>query len=204
MKQEKKDGLLIIVSGPAGTGKGTVIRALLEKNDAVKVLPSVTTRNPRKGEKEGRDYYFRSKDEFKRMIENNEFAEWVEYCENYYGTPAKQLEESLKSGIDIIVEKEVEGAIKIKERYPDSILIFLLPPSFNELKRRIKSRGTEDLLMIDKRLKRACEELNYASRYDYVVKNEYISETANNINCIIKAEKLKACRNIDILKEISL
>lgn len=204
MKKGKRDGLLIVVSGPAGTGKGTVIRALLEKNNAIKVLPSVTTRNPRKGEKEGYDYYFKSREEFERMIDNDEFVEWVEYCENYYGTPANQLEESLKSGMDIIVEKEVEGAVRIKERYPDSVLIFLLPPSFKELKRRIKSRGTEDSLTIDKRLKRACEELNYVSKYDYVVKNEHVAGAANNIDCIIKAEKLKTCRNVDILKEFLL
>jgi len=204
MEEGKKGGLLIVVSGPAGTGKGTVIRALLKKNSGIKVLPSVTTRNPRKGEKEGIHYYFKTREEFERMIENNEFVEWVDYCENYYGTPAKQLEESLESGIDIIMEKEVEGAIKIKERYPDSVLIFLLPPSFNELKRRIMSRGTEDTPVIDKRLRRASEEINYAGRYDYVVTNKRVEDAADNINCIIKAEKLKAFRNIDILKEISL
>ncbi|NSW92590.1 MAG: guanylate kinase [Firmicutes bacterium] len=204
MNQSDKSGLLIIISGPAGTGKGTVIKALRERNSNIKVLPSVTTRSPRKGEKEGYNYYFRTKEEFEHMIENNEFVEWVEYCENYYGTPRKQLEDSLKSGTDIVLEKEVEGAIKIKVQYPDSVLIFLLPPSFKELKRRIESRGTEDICVINKRLERASEEITYVNKYDYVITNDRVIDTANAINCIIKAEKLKTKRNVDILDRIVL
>ena len=197
-----KEGLLLVVSGPAGTGKGTVIKALLKKSIDIVKAPSVTTRKPRKGEKNGINYYFKSKEEFIQMVENNEFIEWVEYCGNFYGTPNRQLKEYLNSGKDVVIEKEVKGAIKIKEKYPNSILIFLLPPSFHELKRRIMSRGTEDVYAIDKRLERAKEEIGYIDKYDYVVINDSVVDASNNIICIIKAEKLKVCRNINIAKEI--
>jgi len=197
-------GLLIVVSGPSGTGKGTVIRALREISSSIKVLPSVTTRSPRKGEKESYNYFFRTRKEFKKMVEKDEFVEWVEYCDNYYGTPRKQLENSLKSGTDTVLEKEVEGAIKIKEQYPDCVSIFLLPPSFEELKRRIKERGTEHISIIEKRLKKALEEISYVNKYDYVVINDCIENAVKAISCIIQAEKLKTERNLDILKGIVL
>jgi len=198
------EGLLIIISAPAGTGKGTVIRKLREINSNIRVLPSVTTRKPRLGEQDGVNYFFKGKDEFLQMIEKDEFIEWVEYCGNYYGTPRKLLEDSLKLGIDIILEKEVDGTVKIKEQYKDSVSIFLLPPSFKELKRRIEGRGTEDAEVIKKRMERAAEELTYISRYDYAVINDHVEEAAEAVNCIIKAEKLKIKRNRDILKKIDL
>jgi len=200
----KCSSLLIVVSGPSGTGKGTVIKALKEINPNMTVLPSVTTRSPRKGEKEGHSYYFNTREEFKNMIDKDEFVEWVEYCDNYYGTLRKQLENSLKSGSDTVLEKEVKGAIKIKEQYPDCVSIFLLPPNFEELKRRIEGRGTEDVLIIEKRLNIALEEISYINKYDYVIVNDCIKSTVKAINCIIKAEKFKTERNLDILKGIVL
>lgn len=200
----KYSGLLIVVSGPSGTGKGTIIKALRKTNSNISVLPSVTTRNPRKGEKEGYSYYFTTREEFKKMIKENEFVEWVEYCDNYYGTPRKQLEDSLKSGTDTILEKEVEGAIKIKEQYPGCVSVFLLPPSFKELERRIEHRGTEDASIIDKRLKKALQEMSYINKYDYVIINDCIKSSVKAINCIIQAEKLKTKRNLDVLKGIVL
>jgi guanylate kinase len=124
----KDNNLLIVISGPSGTGKGTVIKALRQKIKNVILLPSVTTRDPRKGEIEGHSYFFNTKEEFNKMIEKDEFVEWVEYCDNYYGTPRKQLNTSLESGVDIVLEKEVKGAVEIKKQYPKSVLIFLLPP----------------------------------------------------------------------------
>ncbi len=200
----KCSSLLIVVSGPSGTGKGTVIKALREISPNITVLPSVTTRSPRKGEKEGYSYYFSTREEFKNMIERDEFVEWVEYCDNYYGTLRKQLEDSLKSGNDTVLEKEVKGAIKIKEQYPDCVSIFLLPPNFEELKRRIEGRGTEEVSIIEKRLNIALEEMSYINKYDYVIINDCIKSTVKAISCIIKAEKLKTGRNLDILKGIVL
>lgn len=200
----KFSSLLIVVSGPSGTGKGTVIKALREKSKSMIALPSVTTRRPRKGEIEGHSYYFTNREEFRKMIEKGEFVEWVEYCDNYYGTLKEKLEDSLKSGTDIILEKEVKGAIKIKEQYPDCVSIFLLPPNFEELKRRIEGRGTEDVLIIEKRLNVALEEISYINKYDYVIVNDCIKNTVKSISCIIQAEKLKTRRNLGILKGIVL
>ncbi len=200
----KYSSLLIVISGPSGTGKGTVIKALNETNKNMKVLPSVTTRSPRKGEKEGHSYYFSTKEEFKKMIEKDEFVEWVEYCGNYYGTLRKQLDDSLESGTDTVLEKEVKGAIKIKEQYPECVSIFLLPPNFEELKRRIEGRGTEDASIIEKRLNIALDEISYINKYDYVIINDCIESTVKSICCIIKAEKLKTERNLDALKGIVL
>lgn len=195
-------GLLVAVSGPSGTGKGTVIKALREKNNNITLLPSATTRSPRYGEKDGVNYYFKSRDEFLKMIKNGEFVEWVEYCGNLYGTPAKQLNESLEMGLDVVLEKEVDGVLKIKKAYPDSVSVFILPPSFDELKRRIQGRGTETAEAIQKRLDRALEEMKYAVDYDYIVVNDFIESASNAVNCIINAEKLRTKRNCDIIKLI--
>jgi len=193
-------GLLIVISGPSGAGKGTVIKSLYSINSRINILPSVTTRSPRSGEKEGYSYFFRTKDEFLEMVKKNKLIEWVEYCGNFYGTPREQLENSLEEGLDVILEKEVDCALKIKKAYPDSVIIFIAPPSLKELKRRIESRGTESADVIEKRLNRALEELEYISDYDYVIVNNSVDETANAINSIIKAEKLKTKRNNDILR----
>jgi len=195
-------GLLVIISGPSGTGKGTVIKSLCNSNSRINILPSVTTRSPRTGEKEGHSYFFRTKDEFMEMVRQNKLIEWVEYCGNFYGTPRDQLENSLEEGFDVILEKDVIGALEIKKAYPDSVTIFIAPPSLNELKRRIESRGTESADIIEKRLNRALEELEYISNYDYVVVNENVEETANAINCIITAEKFKTKRSKDISQKI--
>ncbi|HHV97932.1 MAG TPA: guanylate kinase [Clostridiaceae bacterium] len=195
-------GLLIIISGPSGAGKGTVIKSLCGSNSRINILPSVTTRSPRIGEKEGQSYFFRTRDEFMEMIKHNKLIEWVEYCGNFYGTPKEQLESSLEEGFDVILEKEVIGALKIKEAYPESVTIFIAPPSLEELKRRIEGRGTESPDVIERRLDRAVEELEYIKNYDYVVVNENVDETANAIKCIITAEKFKTSRNSDILEKI--
>lgn len=198
----KSNSLLLVISGPSGTGKGTVIRALREEGDNITVLPSVTTRNPRKNEKDGFNYFFKDRKEFEQLIKNNEFVEWVEYCDNFYGTLRNKLEESLKSGNTIILEKEVKGAVRIKRQYPDSISIFLLPPNFKELKKRIQGRGTEDDLIIRRRLNTSLEEISYIDKYDYVIINRCVKSTVKAVDSIIRAERLRTERNVDVIEEI--
>ncbi len=195
-------GLLVVLSAPSGTGKSTVAKLLVERNKRLRLSVSATTRAPRRGEVEGRDYFYKTVDEFKNMIEHNEFVEWVEYCGNYYGTPKKYIEDSINEGFDVLLEIEVEGAARIKEKYPDSVLIFMLPPSFDELKRRIEGRGTEKPEVIQNRLNQAEKEIKCIDMYDYVVINDSIDNAINSINIILEAEKAKVKRNKDLLKQI--
>lgn len=192
-------GLLVVVSAPSGTGKGTLLGALEKINPNVRFSISATTRNPRDGEVDGEDYFFKSTDEFKKMLEHGELIEWVEYCDNYYGTPKSYIEESLRLGYDTILEIEVEGALNIRERYAESVLIFILPPSFDELKKRIEKRGTENPDTIEKRIEKAKEEIKYIKHYDYVVINDSVENAVSQINSILLAEKLRLKRNDNIL-----
>jgi len=195
-------GLLVVLSAPSGTGKSTVSRLLVQRNDRLRLSVSATTRAPRKNEVEGKDYFYKTTDEFKNMIENDEFVEWVEYCGNYYGTPKKYIEDSVENGYDVLLEIEVEGAAKIKEKYPDCVLIFMLPPSFDELKKRIEGRGTEKPEVIENRLKQAKREIEYIDMYDYVVINDSLDNAINSVNIILEAEKSKVKGNKDLLKHI--
>jgi len=197
-------GLMVVVSGPAGTGKGTVIKMLRETNTNLAYSVSVTTRKPRAGEEEGINYFFRTREEFKKMIENNELIEWVEYCDNYYGTPAGYVQELMDSGLDVILEIDVQGALNIISKYPDCVSIFLLPPSFEELKRRIVGRGTEEPDVIEKRMQKAKYEVQLADRYNYIVINDEVEKAVSSINSILVAEKLRASRNKDILLDLKL
>ncbi|MFZ5987108.1 MAG: guanylate kinase [Bacillota bacterium] len=194
-----REGLLVIVSGPSGAGKGTLLNLIKEREKNISFSVSATTREPRKGEAEGVNYFFKSHDEFKSMIENDELVEWVKYCDNYYGTPRKYIEDTIKSGLDCLLEIEVEGASNIMKRYPDCVSLFILPPSFEELKRRIEKRGTEEADVIKKRLDKARNEIAYAQRYDYVIINDKIEDSVNSLRCILQAEKLKFKRNRNIL-----
>jgi len=195
-------GLLVVLSAPSGTGKSTVSRLLVQKNNRLRLSVSATTRAPRKNEVEGKDYFYKTTEEFKKMIENDEFVEWVEYCGNYYGTPKKYIDDSIEKGFDVLLEIEVEGAAKIKEKYPDCVLIFMLPPSFEELKRRIVGRGTEKPEIIENRLNQAKKEIKCIDMYDYVVLNDSIDNAINSVNTILEAEKAKVKRNKDLLKQI--
>jgi len=201
---DKKEGLLIIISGPSGAGKGTVVNNFIkDENYALSI--SVTTRKPRKTEKEGVNYFFKTEEEFKKMVENNEFLEYAKFCENYYGTPISYVKEKLKNGKNVILEIEVQGALQVKNTFPDAILIFLTPPSIYELKQRISKRATETEESINMRIKRAAEEFEIIDKYDYIVINETVENAANDINDIVKAEKMKASRNLylkNILKGV--
>lgn len=195
-------GLLIVISGPSGAGKGTIIDFMKNRNSNERFSISTTTRIPRDGEIDGKNYFFKTIPEFKKMIENNELFEWVEYCGNYYGTPKSYIEESINIGIDVILEIEVEGALKTKEKFPEAVLIFILPPSYDELKRRITNRGTENPKAIEKRLFKAKNEVLFIDKYDYIITNDLVENSVNKIDNILFAEKLKISKNVDMLNNI--
>lgn len=199
-----RKGLLIVISGPSGTGKGTVLKLVKESSNNVRFSVSATTRSPREGEIDGKNYFFKTVDEFEAMIQNNEFVEWVEYCDNYYGTPKKYIKDSINMGFDVILELEVEGALNIKEQFPESVTVFMVPPSLDELRYRIEGRGTEKPEVIEKRLRKARHELNFINKYDYITINNTVEDSVKEINSILIAEKLKSQRNSNILTELGI
>ena len=170
-------GVLAVVSGFSGAGKGTVMKRLLEKYDDCALSISVTTRKPREGEVDGRDYFFRTKEEVEAMIEAAELLEYAQYVENYYGTPRSYVEEMLSKGKNVILEIEIQGAMKIKEKIPDTVLIFVTPPTIQELKNRLVGRGTETQDVIESRLKRASEEAEGIESYDYLLVNDVVEDS---------------------------
>ena len=200
-----RKGLLLVVSGPSGAGKGTICKALLNKNDQIKLSVSATTRKPRNGEVHGVNYFFIEKEEFTKMIENGEFLEYAQIYDNFYGTPKAAIIECLEKGQDVILEIEMQGARQIKEVYPEGVFIFVLPPSLEELKSRIVGRGTETQEEIEKRFSCAFEEINQIVNYDYFIVNEDIEKSVSDVEAIICAEKNKVTRYknniIDKLKE---
>ena len=196
----KDKGILIIVSGPSGSGKGSICSELNNKRIDIEISISATSRNPRKNDVEGKSYYFRTTEQFEEMIRNDELLEWVKYCDNYYGTPRKSIDEKLNEGKNVILEIEVVGALSVKDRYPDSVLIFILPPSYDELIERLRTRGTEDDTVIRKRITKAIEEINAIEKYDYLVINDTVSNAAIQIEAILDAEKNRAYRNIEKIK----
>jgi guanylate kinase len=187
-------GNLIVISGPSGAGKGTLCKALLERNKNIKLSISCTTRNPRNNEKHALNYFFVSKDKFKEMIQKDEFLEYAEVYDNYYGTPRDYVENILNTGHDIILEIDIQGALKVKEKYPEGVFIFIMPPSMEELKDRIQKRGSETEESLIKRFNSAFKEINYVSRYNYVVVNDKIDEAVMKLEGIITAEKCRVDR----------
>lgn len=192
-----------MISAPSGTGKGTVIKALLDKHkDDVFLSVSATTRKPRDGEVDGVHYYFKGKQEFEKMISDNGFLEWACFCDNYYGTPKKVVDEKLNSGIDVLLEIEIQGAMKIMDSDTEAVFIFILPPSFEELRRRLVDRNTESDDVIEKRLKTAREEFGYAEKYDYIVVNDIVENAVSDIESILTAEKCRTNKNKKLLDEV--
>lgn len=187
---DKHAGKLFILSGPSGAGKGTICKELLAQTsrDDVQLSVSMTTRNPRNGETEGVSYYFVSKEEFLRKIEAGGLLEHAEVYGNYYGTPKQPVIEKLAAGIDVILEIDMQGALKVKENYPDGVFIFILPPSMSELRKRLTGRGTETSEAIEMRLGETLKELSYIDKYDYCVVNGKLEEAVNRVKSILIAE----------------
>lgn len=194
----KSKGVLIVISGPSGTGKGTVCKALLKKNKYW-LSVSATTRSPRAGETNGKSYFFLSKEDFKKKVELGDFLEYAEVYGNFYGTPKSYVMEKLDEGMDVILEIDIQGALQVKENYPDGVFIFLLPPSMEELKNRIINRGSETQESLMTRFKSAYKELNYISKYNYAVINDKVEYAVEKIESIIAAEKCRVDRIKDNL-----
>ena len=189
-------GTLVVISGPSGSGKGTVVKRLREIMPEVSLSVSATTRAPREGEMDGREYYFITRDDFEDMVAQGEILEFTSYCGNYYGTPKKEAERITGEGRDLILEIEVDGASQIKRLVPDSVTIMLIPPTVSKLEERLRGRGTETEQVISNRLARAREEIKLATSYDYVVVNEDdgVEACAETIREIIRAERNKSAR----------
>ncbi|SPU22104.1 guanylate kinase [Niallia circulans] len=200
MKREK--GLLIVLSGPAGVGKGTVCGALRKQNTAIEYSVSATTRKPREGEKHGVNYFFKTREQFEQMIEDGKLLEWAEYVGNYYGTPIDYVQETINAGKDIILEIEVQGAQKVRNVFPEGVFIFLAPPSLKELRDRIVGRGTETEDIINERMTVAKEEIDLMTMYDYVVENDKVEWAVERIKAIVTAEHCKRERLIKKYKEL--
>ena len=193
----KNRGILIIVSGFSGAGKGTVMKKLLNDYDNYALSISATTRGPRNGEQNGREYFFKTVEEFEAMIADNQLIEYAQYVGNYYGTPKAYVEQMLDEGKDVILEIEMQGTMKVKEEMPETVLVFVTPPSAEELKNRLVGRGTEDMATIEARLKRASEEVVYMDKYDYLLVNDDLDECVKELHNIIQSEHAKVSRNIN-------
>ena len=190
-----REGLKIVLSGPSGSGKGTIVKSLV-KDYGFQISISATTRNPRKGEEDGVHYFFKTTDEFEKMISQNELLEYAKFCGNYYGTPKSFIEDCARLGKDVILEIEVQGAEQIKDIYPEAVFVFVIPPSMKELENRLIGRSTETREVIDARLKRAKEELALYDNYDYIVINESLEQAVEDIKNIAVVEKLRS-KNFD-------
>lgn len=196
-----ENGILIILSGFAGSGKGTIIKELLNKYDNYALSVSATTRAPREGEVEGVSYFFKTEEEFKDMIAKGELLEYANYVGNYYGTPRAYVKEQLSKGMNVILEIETEGALSIKREYPDAVLIFVMPPSVEEIYNRLKHRGTETDEVIAKRMKKAAQEISVVDRYDYLMINDVVAESVELFNDIVVSQHMAVSRNRSYIRD---
>ncbi len=197
-----RKGILVVVSGFSGSGKGTLMKALMEKYQQYALSISATTRQPRAGEVDGREYFFVSREAFQKMIEENALIEYAQYVENYYGTPREYVEKQLAAGRDVILEIEIQGALRIREQYPDALLLFVTPPSAEELKRRLIGRGTESEEVIEARLRRAVEEAEGVEAYDYIVVNDQLEACTERLHQLIEAQHSRIGLQKDFLDQI--
>lgn len=195
-------GILMVISGFSGAGKGTLVKKLLSEYDNYALSISMTTRQPREGEEDGREYFFRTREQFEENIAKNGFIEYAQYCGNYYGTPKAYVEEQLEAGKDVILEIEIQGALKVREKFPDTLLLFVTPPSAGELKNRLVGRGTETMDVIESRLARAVEEAEGIESYDYLVVNDILEECVEEVHQIIKNEHYRVNRNTTAIQEM--
>ncbi len=195
-------GTLFVISGPSGSGKGTVLSEIMKRSDNLYYSVSATTRGKREGEVDGVNYHFVSKEKFEEMISKDEVLEYATYCENYYGTPIKPVEEMLKEGKDVILEIEVVGALNVMKKCPYAVSIFILPPSISELDRRLMKRGTESRAVIEARLDEARREIKTAEKYDYIVVNGELEEAVVNIKSVIDSQKHKNEKSSKLIEEV--
>ena len=196
-----KKGILIVVSAPSGCGKGTILAEIL-KDESFYYSVSATTRSPRRGETDGVQYHFISKEQFEKNIKEGKMLEYAQYCDNYYGTVKSDVEEKLSQGMNVILEIEVQGAMQIKNICPDAVFIFIAPPSISELRRRLKKRNTETDKVIEERVAQAADEIKFASDYDYIVVNAELSDAINDFKSVIRAEQLKSVHSENIINEV--
>ncbi len=202
MQKINKRGILTVVSGFAGSGKGTVMKKLTEGYDRYALSISATSRKPRPGEEEGKSYFFKSREEFEEMIAKDELLEHAEYVGNYYGTPKEFVFSKLEEGFDVVLEIEIQGAMQIKQKYPDTLLVFITPPGADELKRRLEGRGTETAEVIAKRMKRACRESEGIQNYDYIVINDDVDICTRQLHEIINAAHYTPTHQADFIRGI--
>lgn len=198
----KSKSIVIVISGFSGAGKGTLMEKLVEEYEGYSLSISATTRDPRPGEKDGREYFFLTKEEFEQRIADNALIEYAQYCGNYYGTPKDYVEKQMALGRDVILEIEIQGALAVRKQYPDAVLIFVTPPSVEELRRRLSGRGTETAEVIDKRLRRAAEEAQEIEAYDYILINDDLDVCVKELHAIIDAAHHAPGRNEEFIEKI--
>ncbi|WP_276951114.1 guanylate kinase [Acetatifactor muris] len=198
----EQKGILIVISGFSGAGKGTLVRALLKKYDEYVLSISMTTRTPRQGEQEGVEYFFTDREHFEETVERDGLVEYAQYCGNYYGTPKAYVEEQLAAGRNVILEIEIQGALKVKKKYPECLLIFVTPPNVEELERRLVGRGTESREIIKKRMSRAVEESEGVEAYDYIVVNDRLEECVEEIHYLVNAARRAPVRRKEFIQGI--
>lgn len=198
----KNRGILIVVSGFSGAGKGTLMKQLVHAYDNYALSVSMTTRDPRPGEEEGREYFFVTKEKFEEEISKDGLVEYARYCDHYYGTPREYVERQLEKGKDVILEIEIQGALKIKKKFPTALLLFVMPPNAAELKRRLEGRGTESKEVIAQRLRRASEEAEGIEEYDFIVINDKLEECVQEMHSLIHAAHYAPFRNEELIETI--
>lgn len=197
-----RKGCLVIISGFSGAGKGTVVKALMDRYDCYALSISATTRQPRPGEVDGREYFFKTREEFEELIRQDDLYEYARYVSNYYGTPKAYVEEQLEAGKDVILEIEVQGALKVKEKNPDTLLLFVTPPSAAELRNRLAGRGTETPEVIDERMARAAEEALLMDKYEYLIVNDKLDDCVETVHQLIQREHLRMDANQEMIDKI--
>ena len=201
--KEQRNGLLLVISGPSGVGKGTLVKALMDRNSKIKMSVSATTREPRPGEIEGVHYFFKTEEEFKAMVDRGEFLEYIHvFGSKYYGTPRSFVEQQLENGFDVILEIDVQGAMKVKQAFPDAVLIFITAPSMSEIKSRLIGRGTETMEQVEKRFATAFEEIKMIPEYDYVVVNDVVDKAVHHLEAIMEAERCRTARSAYLTEAI--